>query len=118
MTLHLIAHLVRGAPAFDIARRCDSMGTADDPGPWWIVPTSGHRAYPYWHCELAQFGCGEHKETFVRVYDLDGAYEIELDPPPAGWPDHYSCNDTPAAIEDILAIIGRKPAAPAIRRRV
>jgi hypothetical protein len=42
---YLILHKVRGAPAFDIAIQmfveCES-----DPGPWWIIPTSGHRAYP------------------------------------------------------------------------
>ena len=115
MTLHLIAHVVRGAPAFDIARRCDSMGTADDPGPWWIVPTSGHRAYPYWSQEL-DF---QEREAGNFIY-LDSADWWEVPDPPANWPDHYSCNDTPIsyAVEDILAIIGMKPVQPAIRRRV
>jgi hypothetical protein len=44
--LYLILHKVRGEPAFDVAERCDGMGTGDDPGPWWIIPTSGHRAFP------------------------------------------------------------------------
>jgi len=110
MTLYLIAHLVRGAPAFDIARRCDSMGTADDPGPWWIVPTSGHRAYPYWSAPISQ--TGEH-DFWFEAGELFSIPNVPID-----WPDHYSCNDTPTATEDILAIIGRKPAAPAIRRRV
>lgn len=112
MTLHLIAHLVRGAPAFDIARRCYSMGTADDPGPWWIVPTSGHRAYPYWSIELDALGHDDENAELIRTVEA-------VPDPPADWPDHYSCNDTPITYdEDILAIIGRKPAAPAIRRRV
>jgi hypothetical protein len=45
--LYLILHKVRGEPAFDVAERCDGMGTGDDPGPWWIIPTSGHRAFPF-----------------------------------------------------------------------
>lgn len=44
--MYLIAHKVRGQPGFDVAIRCDDMGTPSDPGPWWIIPTSGHRAYP------------------------------------------------------------------------
>lgn len=41
MTLYLIAHKVRGELAFDVA---EPMEMAD--GLWWIIPTSGHRAYP------------------------------------------------------------------------
>jgi hypothetical protein len=44
---YLIAHKVRGAPALDIAVQ---MHVADEV--WWIIPTSGHRAYPYWHESL------------------------------------------------------------------
>ena len=39
--LYLILHKVRGEPAFDIATR---LQIADEEG--WIIPTSGHRAYP------------------------------------------------------------------------
>lgn len=46
MNLYLILHKVRGEPAFDIALCADDMGTESSPGPWWIVCTSGHRAYP------------------------------------------------------------------------
>jgi hypothetical protein len=57
--LYLGAHKVHGEPAFDIMTRCEcpeciSMGCpeCDDLGYWWIVPTSGHRAYPYWSDSL------------------------------------------------------------------
>jgi hypothetical protein len=43
MTLYLIAHKVRGEPAFDVAIQMEMPD-----GPWWIIPTSGHRAFPYW----------------------------------------------------------------------
>jgi len=39
--LYLILHKVRGEPAFDIAQK---IMIGDEEG--WIIPTSGHRAYP------------------------------------------------------------------------
>jgi hypothetical protein len=47
---YLILHKVRGEPAFDIA---DKLQIGDEEG--WIIPTSGHRAYPYWHTPLTEF---------------------------------------------------------------
>jgi hypothetical protein len=38
---YLILHKVRGEPAFDVAVR---IKIGDEDG--WIIPTSGHRAYP------------------------------------------------------------------------
>lgn len=75
---YLIAHLVRGEPAFDIAirSRCSICYRYDDEGrvrsnpicDWetpdencvgcngegyrWIMPTNGHKVYPYWHSKL------------------------------------------------------------------
>lgn len=46
--LYLVAHNCRGEPCFDIAARCDDMGTESDPGTWWIHNTGGWRIYPYW----------------------------------------------------------------------
>lgn len=57
----LIAHKVRGEPAFDVAERmeCPECGGKDEncegcqgEGYWWIIPTSGHRAYPWWSKEF------------------------------------------------------------------
>lgn len=48
--LYLIAHKVRGEVAFDIAEKMEVPDDYDNP--WWIIPTSGHRAYPYWDCAL------------------------------------------------------------------
>jgi hypothetical protein len=43
--LYLILHKVRGEPAFDIAQR---LMIGEEEG--WIIPTSGHRAYPcHWY---------------------------------------------------------------------
>ena len=46
--LYLILHKVRGEPAFDIATR---LTIGDEEG--WLIPTSGHRAYPHrwWNLE-------------------------------------------------------------------
>ena len=38
----LIAHKVRGQAALDVAEPMIVDGET-----WWIIPTSGHRAYPY-----------------------------------------------------------------------
>jgi hypothetical protein len=67
----LILHKVRGQPAFDIAirmkcplcadgvRDCDEVmcdcGECEGLGYWWIIPTSGHRAYPFETHELFRF---------------------------------------------------------------
>lgn len=55
MTLHLCAILLRGETTFTIAKECAEMGTASDPGPWWIT-TMGLRIYPFWSEELKSLG--------------------------------------------------------------
>ena len=72
--LYLIAHKVRGEPAFDIAINM---------GGWWIIPTSGHRAYPYWH---------------QPIYLEDW----QLPPVPADLPDHYPvAQKAPTNLDDL-----------------
>lgn len=112
---YLIAHKVRGEPAFDIATQmrcpnCQGVGgpnvldfeTGKDPGYegydciecdgqgyWWIIPTSGHRAYPYWHKEL---------ECITEIVDLeDGkfAFKEEYVEMPPDLPDHYTAPAEP-----------------------
>ena len=65
---YLILHKVSGEPAFDIAIRLEVEEEI------WIIPTSGHRAYPYqkW-----------------RLNDLREQYDLFENPIPADWPDHY-----------------------------
>lgn len=96
----LILHKVRGEPAFDVAIRmdcpkCMSVQTAmgdiisydceecDNAGFWWIIPTSGHRAYPYDHWKLPTT---EHNEV---VFFALGHQTFEARPMPSPWPDHY-----------------------------
>lgn len=45
--LYLIAHKVRGEPAFDVAIKLQ-IGSEEG----WIIPTSGHRAYPFWQTQI------------------------------------------------------------------
>lgn len=71
MTPYLILHKVRGEPAFDIAVLCEDMGSPLDPGPWWIIPTSGHRAKPF------------------RQWPLEEALMIDHRTIPDDWPDHF-----------------------------
>lgn len=110
---YLILHKVHGAPAFDIAERNDDMGTPSDPGPWWIIPTSGHRAYPWW---------------WVGVNEVPDI-QCLLDSTPSGmpnpWPDHYSASASRSrlatAASDILSLMGigkPKPQAPVKRRSI
>ncbi len=103
---YLIAHVVRGEPAFDIAERlrcpvCEPImqgldyGTASNTckecegeGFWWIIQTSGHRARPYWTGEL-------------RLLIDWKLWEVTSHEPvpdmPLDWPDHYPINQKSAS---------------------
>lgn len=90
---YLIAHVVRGSPAFDIAEqlRCpecngtgnDNCNECDEFGFWWIIPTSGHRARPFWSqlLEEVDFLNGKHPDEYLKVC-------------PSNWPDHYNQSTT------------------------
>jgi hypothetical protein len=71
---HLVLHKVRGEPAFDVA---EQMEVGDEV--WWIIPTSGHRAYPFksWPLEGVTFLALSQEAPLV----------------PEDWPDHYSAPD-------------------------
>lgn len=114
---YLIAHLVRGQPAFDIAERtpcpeCNGSGLfgcdeCDGEGYWWIIPTSGHRARPY--------------ESWILFDVANITMPVS---PPSPWPDHYPLNKakepkgSPAKPNDLLASLGLiKPKEP-IKRRI
>jgi hypothetical protein len=114
--LYLIAHKVRGAPAFDVAERvecpeCHSLGHKDDGTPcfecdecgyWWTIPTSGHRAYAYAYVLLT---CVNPE----RLADMQSAM-------PDMWPDHYPHRAEPSRPKlDVSALI---PKSAPIRRRV
>lgn len=105
-TLYLILHKVRGEPAFDIATQLE-VG-AEEGLSWekiWIIPTSGHRAYPWYAVALKDLHLGTSNiaVTSVQVQDLDMSR----------YQDHYAASEpiakltirraTPAtATEDFL----------------
>lgn len=103
--LYLIAHKVRGEPAFDVALRMDcpecESGCAEcnQLGHWWIIPTSGHRAYPYYSVDLDLLG--EEYNHAIRPGEM-----------PANLPDHYPVNKPiakqsgPRGTAELLADIG------------
>lgn len=102
---YLIAHLVRGEPAFDVAIK---FQIGDEEG--WIIPTSGHRAYPYWWIGL-------HEVPDLELLFTTTDYGNVMIPPP-NHPDHYTTHATPGTGRtDLLSLIPLKPVEP-IKRRV
>lgn len=109
---HLILHKVRGKPAFDVAEPCCPGPRPCQPncGCWdgercsaedeWIIPTSGHTAYPYRTWPLAN----------LRVNDVALEWPLELIPD--DWPDHYQAKSEPTLSLD-LAFLMRDLMAPA-----
>ena len=67
---YLILHKVRGQPAFDIAERLDLDGERI-----WIIPTSGHRAYPvhYWNLDDLYDGSDMDMKQPIKYLDDDPA---------------------------------------------
>lgn len=139
----LIAHLVRGTPAFDIAHRlpcpecqsyesvtgeyCESRKPQSECdecerlGYWWIVGTSGHRAYPYqswgldellWSPTLAD----------PKIPITDASESIMASLATTSWPDHYpTCSIPKSSGSSLLAALSlhlpTQRSAP-IKRRV
>lgn len=110
-TLYLIAHKVRGQPAFDIAERIEIESDEADNDITWIVSTSGHRAYPYWTKPLAE---GIDKDELACVLGLTI---------PSTIPDHYRTAADNRRVDvgqrgrDLLSSLGLlKPSEPIKRR--
>lgn len=97
---YLILHKVRGEPAFDIAIQ---LKIGDEDG--WIIPTSGHRAYPQSTWRLMELG--------NLQADTDRICKDWL----ADWPDHYGIIPEPSRPKiNLLKLIGCE--RPPITRRV
>jgi len=102
--LYLIAHKVRGEPAFDIAHQ---LQIGEELG--WIIPTSGHRAYPY-----AEWPLNDLAERYDPICGLNAPHM------PDALPDHY---ETLAAkgqgrVTNLLAALGLAKPKPSITRRL
>ncbi len=104
--LYLIAHKVRGQPAFDIAT-CEAVNGEEH----WIIPTSGHRAYPYWYEVLdIIIGHAIANEAISAPGDM-----------PADLPDHYTVKAAPKPTfnpEAVLRSLGLAKPRPAMNRRI
>ncbi len=105
--LFLIAHKVRGEPAFDIAQHMtcpvcegtnDHCHECDGQGHWWVIPTSGHRAWPYFDIML--------EPQWMQI----------LTEMPPALRDHYTSERE--AVIDLTKALGleAKPTAPIVRR--
>jgi hypothetical protein len=77
---HLILHKVRGEPAFDVAQQIAVNGEL-----WWIIPTSGHRAYPYKTWNLEDL----HDTSDINRFGYHSTPVKFEDKVPPDWPDHY-----------------------------
>jgi hypothetical protein len=98
--IHLILHKVRGQPAFDVAERCGMCKEPCQPQcglwpkcqdeEWWIIPTSGHKAYPVqtWPIDSVEY-LGQ-----IHV-GINGAFIGSMSTIPHNWPDHYSAKAAP-----------------------
>lgn len=122
-TPFLILHKVRGLPTFDIALRFDEVPDRydhegrvkhyidafdqieDDLPPWWVVPASGLRAYPFQWWAL---------EDLVDASDINHAgfhdrpihFEDKL---PVDWPEHRPIPTPRLALASIAALLGIVP---------
>jgi len=86
--LYLILHKVRGKPAMDIAH---PLAIGKEIG--WIIPTSGHRAYPWRHWRLDELmdtsdinshGCHDYPHALLErdlPTDLPDHYQVEQPAP-------------------------------------
>lgn len=82
--LYLIFHKVRGEPTFDVAHQ---LLIGSEVG--WIIPTSGHRAYPHWGCLLDELYSAPDQGT-LAIREMVGTDEVSAD-----LPDHYPLNEPP-----------------------
>jgi hypothetical protein len=136
---YLILHKVRGLPAFDVAEQmpcavCHAVQETVDftvpdtedceecssSGFWWIIPTSGHRAYPYHHlvAEEAAIALNELRQDgtdwLITGEWADWVARVMIAPNP-DWPDHYphstssyphSTSSKPFSVRNLLTALG------------
>ena len=106
---HLILHKVRGEPAFDVASK---LMIGDEEG--WIIPTSGHRAYPFqvWNLEDLQ------DTSDINQFGNHIAPIQYMNAVPDDWPDHYEIDkgSKPEPSFNIMTIIS--PMMTRFKRRL
>ena len=87
--LYLILHKVRGEPAFDIATK---LTIGDEEG--WLIPTSGHRAYPveWWDLDDLYDGSDMDMKQPIKYLDDDPAVIL------GDCPDHYAVTSAASSV--------------------
>lgn len=91
MEEYLIAHKCRGELSIDVAVQLEGVGTDSDPGPWWILKTTGSRAYPFWAMTL------DGVYVFNKTTQGFEPFMNAVPEVPDGHPDHFAVNDRPFA---------------------
>lgn len=107
--LYLVAHKVRGEPAFDIAIMLDVLD--EDGDMMWIIPTSGHRAYPWWWTDLTKLQLIDETDVFMS----DGFDNVCGTMPP-DLQDHYHL-DAPRPTVKLIDRLNLRTTLPPIVRR-
>lgn len=112
--LYLIAHKVRNEPAFDIAIMLDVLD--EDSDPIWIIPTSGHRAYPWWWSSLSGLSLIDSEPHNT----LDGTIESYCGTMPPDLQDHYHLEQTVSTAKQptLLSRLNLHRTQPPIIRRI
>jgi hypothetical protein len=90
---YLIAHKVRGELAFDVAIKMP-MSIGGHTENWWLIPTSGHRAYPYRYWALEDLLDTSDINNY-GYHDCIGMLDITI---PDSWPDHYQQQQAQAQV--------------------
>lgn len=120
VALFLIGHKVRGEAAFDVAVKCtcsecQELGCAecDGQGYWWVIPTSGHRAYPFWHGDLIDM-----IDSGTGCHVMEGYLGELCKNMPEDLPDHYQSRAAPREdrLAGLLAMLPPIPSKPWKRR--
>ena len=119
--LFLVAHKVRGKPAFDVAEKMvcpkckgekrhtiSGSDAADDDdiscdqcggdGYWWILSTIGHRAYPYWTCPISELHRADEHGTY-GIIDWGVVPGFGPGDPPESLRDFYTIHDRQVAVK-------------------
>src|SRR5215471_13238896 len=105
--LYLILHKVRGEPAFDVA---ENIG--DETGDMWIIPTSGHRAYPHSIWLLTDLRNQKFNDNRpIVVPHSDDEYWISL-------PDHYQVTKEPPFKLNVRQLLAGLRPTTNFKRRV
>lgn len=114
---YLIAHLVRGEPAFDIAIQ---LQIGDEDG--WIIPTSGHRAYPFFVLPLNEMMVMKLEDNVIRfdwITDKPAwGYGSSSIPRDSSWPDHYTPSAAPKGQGKITNLLAKLGMAKPLNRRI